>query len=241
MITHYKRARAIYNLVGQTEAAKHMDTLISASIASKQATKSGDASSISVALQVMKNVYKKQLDTNGMSSENTIRAGLMYAKCLGDVNCCIEAEQILTKLATVSCRVYGSHHKMTIEADELLNKCKKRFVVVLPDNKPFLALRYDNDGTVCVVQGPITKPSNVGEGRTFCVESNLIVPAVGCPVICHGLISASHLNGELGEVRSFKDTNAGIRLGVHFDKKGAKPALVKPENLRIAFELPSES
>jgi hypothetical protein len=67
-------------------------------------------------------------------------------------------------------------------------------------------------------------------------ESILLLPA--CPVICHGLISASHLNGELGDVRHFKDSNDGIRVGVQFERKGLKSALVKPENLRIAFELP---
>jgi len=29
------------------------------------------------------------------------------------------------------------------------------------------------------------------------------------------------------------------RMGVHFEKKGVKSALVKPENLLIAFELPN--
>jgi hypothetical protein len=64
------------------------------------------------------------------------------------------------------------------------------------------------------------------------------VPGYGCAVICHGLVSASHLNGELGEVKDLKQIETGIRLAVHFEKKGAKSALVKPENLRIAFEIP---
>jgi hypothetical protein len=54
------------------------------------------------------------------------------------------------------------------------------------------------------------------------------------------LVSASHLNGELGEVRDFKDNEVGLRLVVYFEKKGAKPSLVKLENLRIVFELPDE-
>ena len=72
------------------------------------------------------------------------------------------------------------------------------------------------------------------------VESNLIVPSKGCAVICHGLVSASHLNGELGEVRNWKQSETGIRLGVYFEKKSLKSAFVKPENLRISFELPSK-
>ena len=70
--------------------------------------------------------------------------------------------------------------------------------------------------------------------------SDLILPQVGCPVICHGLVSASHLNGKLGEVRNGRETNTGLRLGVCFEKNCWTSALVKPKNLRIAFELPSE-
>ena len=32
------------------------------------------------------------------------------------------------------------------------------------------------------------------------------MPAKGCAVICHGLLSASHLNGELGEVGKHNET-----------------------------------
>ncbi len=67
----------------------------------------------------------------------------------------------------------------------------------------------------------------------------MIYPRAGCPVICHGLTNAPHLNGKLGEVRSISEDSAGLRFGVHFEEKGLKPATVKPQNLRIAFELPS--
>ena len=59
-------------------------------------------------------------------------------------------------------------------------------------------------------------------------------------MICHGLLSASHLNRELGEVRHFKQDQTGMRCAVYFENKGAKSALVKPANLRIAFELPTK-
>ena len=59
-------------------------------------------------------------------------------------------------------------------------------------------------------------------------------------MICHGLVSASHLNGELGVARDMKENETGVRLAVHFEKKGAKSALVKKENLRTSFELPDE-
>lgn len=50
------------------------------------------------------------------------------------------------------------------------------------------------------------------------------MPAKCCAVICHGLVSASHLNGRLGDVRDAKfDEKTGIaRLAVHFEKNGVK-------------------
>ena len=105
----------------------------------------------------------------------------------------------------------------------------------MPDTNRFHALRYVNDGEICVVQGPVTEPRITADERIHHIANNLVIPSKGCVVICHGLVSASHLNGGLGDV---KENETGIRLAVHFEKKGAKSALVKPENLRIAFEIP---
>jgi hypothetical protein len=59
--------------------------------------------------------------------------------------------------------------------------------------------------------------------------------------MCNGLVCAPHLNGELGEVRNYKQDETGIiRLVVYFEKRGKRGKSVKPENLRIAFDLPSE-
>ena len=235
-----------------------MDTFISmyTDTPNKQAANDGYASSSPVTssiispalansmLQHTSEMYKRIQNTNGMDSTDTIESGLLYAKVLQSVSC-IESERRVTKLAAISRRVHGPHHKTTMMADEMLVKCKERFVIVLPEkHKTFQALRYENDGEICVVTGPITMPErNKDDERTYRVENNLIVPTefcTMCPVICHGLVSASHLNGELGEVRSINHNETGFRLGVQFESKGAKSALVKTENLQIAFELPSK-
>ena len=249
MITHYKKARAVYNLVGMKDSAQRMDTLISFVTAKKQAANDGEALSSTLTnsdLGFLRNNYKRVINTNGMDSEVTIRSGLLYAKGLRGANLCIKAERLATKLAMISRQVHGPDHNITIESDKLLKECKVRYVLVLPEkHKIFQALRYENDGEICVVTGPITMPErNKDDERTYRVENNLIVPTefcTMCPVICHGLVSASHLNGELGEVRNMKPYEAETtRLAVRFEKKGMKSALVKPENLRIAFELPDE-
>jgi hypothetical protein len=179
-------------------------------------------------------MYERIINTHGMDSVRTLRVGLIYAKGLWGDNHCIEAERLLTKLATISRRVHGPDHKTTIKTVELLNIFKLRVVIVLPDCKQFQALRYENDGEICIVTGPITKPRQIEEERIYHIENNLLIPNLGCPVICHGLVSASHLNGELGEVRHLMQDEK--RCAVYFAKKGIKSALVKPANLRIAFE-----
>ena len=52
--------------------------------------------------------------------------------------------------------------------------------------------------------------------REYFMLHIFVIPAKGCPGICRGLVSASHLNGELGEVRTCHNNITGFRLGVHF-------------------------
>jgi hypothetical protein len=243
MMTHYKKARAIYNLFGMEGDVQQMDALISLTTAKKQATNDGTSSFTTAVTQSIVHtfgeIYERSIHTHGMDSEATLRLGLNYANVQQKVNC-IEAERLVRKLVTISRRVHGPDHKVTIKGDKLLELCKERYVIVLPDDKVFEALRYENDGEICVVTGPITQPRNKADERIHHIENRFVIPIVGCAVICHGLVSASHLNGMLGEVRHIKQDGTGLRLGVYFEKKGVKSALVKPENLRIAFHLPSK-
>jgi hypothetical protein len=215
-IKHYKKARAIYNLVGMTDQATVMETKIKIAMLALNDMNLSSTVTRSSMLQTSKDDYEKTLNDNGIESIFTIRSGLIYAKVLRREACFIEALRLVTKLTNVSRRVLGPEHKMTKEADELLSNYEVREVVVLPDVKHFQALRYENDGEILVVQGPITKPREVDKERIYRVESYLTLPFKGCPVIFHELLGASHLNGELGEVRNMKkpENGNGIRLEV---------------------------
>jgi hypothetical protein len=146
-------------------------------------------------------------------------------------------------LAATIRQVYGVDHNYTSKTVSLLEECKMRLVLLAfpHDDGNFQALRYENDGDICIVIGPII--DEYEKGQILRIPSAMIYPSAGCPVICHGLINAPHLNGKLGEVRSVsipdEDSSAEVRFGVHFEETGLKPAAVKPENLRIVFELPS--
>ena len=246
-LANFKKARAIFNLVDYkdlaTEVENKMQSIQILNVCDRSTPQdmSNTSAKIRSISEITRITYENNLNEKGINAEATIRSGLNYARSLTTLARTIEAERLATKLSDISRRVHGHDHKITINAVELLDECKERCVLVLPDMKPFLALGYENDGEICVIQGPITEPRNKEDERIHSVQSNLILPEKGCPVICHGLVSASHLNGRLGEVRNVTQDDTGIlRLGVVFEKKGVKSALVKPENIRIVFDLPSE-
>ena len=142
VIGRFKKARAIYNLVDMKIEAQRMEDIISVYIANMQATNQQSVSPAvaSSVLQTIKSTYEQYLNTQGMNSELTLRSGLTYATMLWDAKHCIEAERLAIKVATVSHRVFGPEHKYSVEADELLEKCRKRYVFVPPDDKRFQAL-----------------------------------------------------------------------------------------------------
>ena len=240
-IDYFSRARKIYDFYGEESRTK----LITELIHRARAESEGD---IGRKLKVLKNIFHDRLKWAGQNAEETIKSGINYAAGLINANQLIEAERFLSKLTATSRQVYGEDHNCTSNAIALLKKSKMRLVLLLtePDSDgTFQAMRYENGGEICVVTGPIADVTSLiadenNEGQLFRVESATVHPKVGCPVICHGLQNAPHLNGKLGEVRSFAKDSSGVgRFGVHFEEKGLKPAAVKPENLRIAFELPS--
>jgi hypothetical protein len=100
-------------------------------------------------------------------------------------------------------------------ADEVLKVCKAH------NTKMLQALQYENDGEICVVTGPITKPRQAD--KEVCIMMQVILYSflwsLGYPVICHGLVSASHLNGKVGGLRDLHNNTGEMQLPVHFEKK----------------------
>jgi hypothetical protein len=237
-IEYFEKARIIYNLFGKKEKSKGMESYI-ALISARSAKSNEDDANVRATdiFEKLRINYETKLELYGLTSVFTIGAGLEYARALLQIKHGIEAERIVMKLVTESRRVHGPEHNCTKSAEELIEVCKERFVTVFPHDKLFQALRYENDGEICVLSGPIAEPRKADDEMILHVASDLIRPTFGCPVICHGLVSASHLNGKVGHVRAFHKNS---RLAVHFEDKSQKPASVKADNLRIAFELPTE-
>ncbi|KAK1740089.1 hypothetical protein QTG54_009039 [Skeletonema marinoi] len=163
--------------------------------------------------------YHRCLGIYGQSSSATIYAGVALAKALLDERRTIEAEKLLSNLVDISRRTHGHEHRSTKSVLSVLTSARERKVVIRFEGFSgwFQALRYENEGEDCVVQGPIAFESNVDEEEQCSFDSTDIIPFPGTPVICHGLQKAAHLNGKIGDVRDLdvKEKEDGSK---YFDK-----------------------
>ena len=212
------------------------------------------------AIQYLREQYNKDPCANGMTLVLALQSKFRAIEC----------ERLLGEMITKSCRLNGPNHDVTIWFKKNLVEIKGRKVMVFPPRSRFRevncplgnecmyeALRYVENGDKCVVRGPYVKmncsyeeSSNV-KTETIVVEKYKYLILPGVPVVCQGLKNASHLNGKIGDVRSYGKGKMGdmwrefhnggaFRYCVHFEDESLKPCLVKPENVRILFDLPDK-
>mmetsp|Transcript_11668 Transcript_11668/g.18961 ORF Transcript_11668/g.18961 Transcript_11668/m.18961 type:complete len:93 (+) Transcript_11668:182-460(+) len=62
--------------------------------------------------------------------------------------------------------------------------------------------------------------------------------SLGTPVVCHGLESAPHVDGEIGDLQLLDEKTC--RYEVHFEDNDVKPCLVMHDSVRILFQLPED-
>jgi hypothetical protein len=149
----------------------------------------------------------------------------------------IECQRTLVELVEMSRKINGATHDETQQLIDILDQvksCDKRLVQLKSNQVEskvcgYLALRYEEDGMKCIVEGPTDSDAK----QTLTVDSSDIIYTIGVPVNCHGLVKASHLNGKEGEVRSFDEEKQ--RHEILFEDESLKPCLVKPTNIKISF------
>ena len=193
-------------------------------------------------LKLSRKRFEHCVKEHGEEDMVTTEAGVNLAIDLYNSDHTIEAERLLTNLVATSKRVHGPHHHTTKWAESELLDCKTRYVIIKSQNENeikqlFQALRYEEDGGKCVIQGPITKPGNIQAEQTLSVASKDVIYLEGNPVVCHGLADClSNLNGKIGEVGCWEEETGSYE--VHFEDEDLEPCLVKHEHVRILFELP---
>ena len=209
--------------------------------------------------EVKRKVYEYNIRGYGKNHDITIFSGIELSENLRQEKHGIEAQCLATKLSASCRQVLGPNHAYTKRIDKILSACKERLVIVFPDpTKPdwkrFNALRYEDDGDVSVLMGPIEEPRNIITKREFSFPRDNVLLNLGLPVSCHGLKNSSHLNGEVGGINHFYNAKTKhpieaslilltfllehqwFRAVVHFANKSLPPAAVKLENLRIVFD-----
>ena len=142
-------------------------------------------------------------------------------------------------MTIISQRVYGPGREITCNLNFFLDLCREQRVGMMTNDsvREYHVLLFDDEERRLIVNRPISSnPRKPGGKESMTVAINDIILIQESPVICHGLKNAAHLNGKVGETRSF-DNKTG-RYEVRFEDKRLKPTLIKPENLLIAFDLP---
>jgi hypothetical protein len=91
MIMHWKKACAIYNLIGMKDDVG----LLVRQIALATEMIGDNAGNISNMKECLRKMYQQNINTTGMDSDSliTIKSGLQYSESLWDAGNCIIAEQ----------------------------------------------------------------------------------------------------------------------------------------------------
>ena len=239
---HFERAKDLYEAIGDEVGVITMERSISINETKLSGNEVDWDATGDIAF--WRKCYHDKITRNGEDDVVSISEGIRLSVKLSNENHAIEAERLLTKLVGISRRVHGSDHLITKDAVSHLDREKERLVFIgWSAEYIHAALRYENDGENCVVQGPLPaddESRNVDEEETLTVASKVIVPLVGTPVLCHGLRSrsSSHLDGKIGDLRSYSEDRN--RCFIHFEEEGLEPAEINVGSVRILFELPEE-
>lgn len=243
-VAYFEKCRNLCEEIGETRGVLTAEENLAR--AKSQYEGSSEGLNNEEELELDRKLYEHDVKNYRQDELCTIRSGIDFALSLYNTDRSIESERLLTKLAAISKRVHGLDHWITKEIESDLHTNKERFVKIKSRNgkQLFEALRYEQDGKKCVVQGPIAEPRNAQEEETFAVDTADLRYALGTPLICHGLKiagrpkKATHLNGKIGDLRGWDDeTNC---YEVHFEDKKVGTRLVNRKFLRILFELPNE-
>jgi len=188
-------------------------------------------------------LYARHVKQYGEESSKTFQsASILIRNLWGSGLHGLENERLADKLFSISRRVHGPEHPETKEFQQFSERCKSREVGIKLANviREWQVLGFEEDEEKYVIKGPIMHPRVENEELTIRVPINELIMLQGTPVTCHGLKNAAHLNGKIGDVKSPYEEKVG-RYVVRFEDKTIKPALVKPENLRIILDLSGEN
>jgi hypothetical protein len=185
--------------------------------------------------------HENSVRNRGKDAMETLQSGISLSFALYKSYKCCESERLSNEMVAISRRVHGPDHDVTRQAQTVLDTCRTRLVKIMTvcGSKAYQVLSFSDGEGKYVVKGPVSKSRTPGNEKiTKVAIHDIHMLARGTPVVCHGLKNAVHLNGNIGDAIDFDFKTD--RYLVHFEDKSLKPSLVKPENLRILFDLPDK-
>jgi hypothetical protein len=193
------------------------------------------AETVEEALERHRMCFESRINQYGGATVLTSAYGRNYAVALYKAAHHIEAWKLFNKLIALSQKTHGGEHLHTVKLEKMLDIIQTHRVRVQNLNGSFQAIRYEGDQ--CAVRVlPQQQGVEHDNERLIKVKANDIIPSKAYPVVCRGLKNATYLNGKIGDIRGFDEDE--MRCVVHFEDKNILPKCVKPENLRILFDLP---
>ena len=183
---YFEKSRVIYEEADYTRGVTFAESNLAR--AKSRYEGSSNENKEEEALQRRQKLYMQHVKTRGQDHFETIKIGMNLAIDLKGVHRVIEAERLLTKLVAICERVHGPHHQVTKSAKSNLHQCKVRSVGIKyrDEIKRYQALRYEDDGRKCVVQGSIANPRNIQEEETLTVDTIFLGFALGLLLFAMG-------------------------------------------------------
>lgn len=225
-IMYYEKLLKLYKANGNSMGIHHCESSI-ANVQFRIGEKDYCRSDMLKELIGNKADYEWSIARHGPEHEYTIFAGVDVAICLASLYRTIKAERLIRKLVPLSSQVLGPHHDTTKRAESVQER------IIVPRNvyvestvydadgrkleRPYRALRYENDGMDIVIHGPSTEPESKQTQLT--VPAVSVSPAPGTPVMVVGLDNRPpHYYGKIGDLREWNTYNM-----VYFDDKLLQP------------------
>ena len=158
-----EKSRDISKSTCNTEDVKTMEDMIKYITSNSFALEEGLGNQLNTMRQIL-NDEVKMGNSGGAVGTATILAQALLVNNGGS----IEAERLLSRYLPISRRVHGVSHAQTKDIAKTLANCLARFVV-LGNGEEFQALRYEDGGDKCVVQGPSKRDNYSGrnDGRRY--------------------------------------------------------------------------
>lgn len=206
-----------------SDMADEMPMLLAEKKIASIEAKSGEENHLCVG--TLRKIYAYLQRTIGETDPQTIGAGVDVAEALCLSYHSIEAERMLIKLIDTTRRVHGMEHECTKRSMSYLQRMKER-IVITQEGQPFIALRHELKGVVCIVKDPTTD-----DGEEIKMSALDLIPYLGTPVSLF-----PDRDGKIGDVRKV-DLEGGT-CEVHFEEANLGHDEFKFNQLSIVFDLP---